>query len=204
MITRFGFAPRRPDLSLAAFQEHWRERHGPVIGVLPGIERYWQNHALPGVLPWPGFDACSEFDAADLAAFDAMFADEHYLTEGRADERRFVDRSRGGVAFTRRVAGAGPTVRSGVRLLTFLRGDPDSLAGVLAAPGRGGSAVAVEAFARLPDVAGVVDAVEIAWFDAPADALAHLTSEAAERDRRALAGLAFGTERVLARVHVVR
>lgn len=203
MITRFGLAPRLPGLTVAAFQEHWRERHGPIIGSLPGLRRYWQNHALGGVLPWPGFDACSEFDAADPAAFDAMFATEHYLTPGRADERRFVDRSRGGALLTRRIGDPAPPGAGRVRLLTFLRGDPVELAGVLAGPGRGAGALAVEAFARVPELPGAFDAVEVLWFADPAAALAHLVSEPAERDRRALAGVAFGVERTLARVHVV-
>jgi uncharacterized protein (TIGR02118 family) len=203
VITRFGLAPRLPGRTVEEFQEHWRERHGPVIGVLPGLVRYWQNHALPGLLPWPGFDACSEFDAPDLDAFDAAFATEHYLTAGRADERRFVDRTRGGALYTRRI-GAPVALRPGrVRLLTFLRGDPGAVGAVLAEPGRGGAADAVEAFVRLPDVAGVFDAVEVLWFPDAAATLAHLTSEAAERDRAALAGLVFGAERVLATVHAV-
>lgn len=167
--------------------------------MLPGLVRYWQNHALPGLLPWPGFDACSEFDAADVAAF----ATKHYLAEGRADERRFVDRTRGGALYARRIGLPAPLRRDHVRLLTFLRGEPDALAAVLAEPGRGGAAVAVEAFARLPEVPGAFDAVEVAWFRTPATALRHLMSDAAECDRTAFAGLVFGTERVLAHVHVV-
>lgn len=203
MITRFGLAPRRPDLTVAEFQEHWRERHGPVIGVLPGIVRYWQNHAVPGAMPWPGFDACSEFDAPDMDAFDAAFATEHYLTAGRADERRFVDRTRGGALYTRRIGAPTPLRPGHVRLLTFLRGEPDAVGAVLAGRGRGGAAGAVEAFVRLPDVPGVFDAVEVLWFPDAAAALAHPTSAAAGRDRAALAGMAFGTERVLAAVHEV-
>jgi uncharacterized protein (TIGR02118 family) len=192
VITRFGLAPRLPGLTVAEFQEHWRTRHAAIIGVLPGLTRYWQHHTVQGVLPWPGFDACSEFDAASVEAYDAAFATEHYLTEGQADERRFVDRSRGGALYTRRI---GPPQRPDrVRLLTFLRGDPATLAPALA--GR-------EAYVRLPDVPGVFDAVESRWFPSPSAALTYLTSEAAERDRHALAGLVFGTERVLAHVHAV-
>ncbi|MBN9098671.1 MAG: EthD domain-containing protein [Pseudonocardia sp.] len=204
MITRFGLAPRLPGLSVGTFQEHWRDRHGPLIGELPGLVRYWQNHALPDSLPWPGFDACSEFDAAGRCAFDAAFATEHYLDQGRADERRFVDRTRGGALYTRRIGQPVPLRPGCVRLLTFLRGDPEALASVLAEPGRGGAAEAVEAFVRLTDVPGVFDAVEALWFPDETTARAHLVSAAAERDRAALAGLVFGTERVLARVHVVR
>ena len=37
---------RRPDLSVEAFQEHWRTRQGPLLAKLPGLRRYVQSHAL--------------------------------------------------------------------------------------------------------------------------------------------------------------
>jgi hypothetical protein len=45
--------------------------------------------------------------------------------------------------------------------------------------------------------------VKALWFPDTATALAHVASATAERDRRALAGLVRGTERLLAAVHVV-
>lgn len=209
MITRFGLAPRLPGLTVARFQQHWRERHGPIIGALPGLLRYWQNHAVAGApLPWPGFDACSEMDAADVAAFDAVFAHRHYLTEGRADERRFVDRTGGGAMLAERIGDPADPRSGDVRLLTFLRAAPGcgprDLAAVLACGGRGGAARAVEGFVRVPEPHDAVfDAVEALWFPDVAAALAHCGSATAERDRRALAGLVRGTERLLATVHAV-
>lgn len=209
VITRFGLAPRRAGWTVGEFQRHWRERHGPIIGRLPGLLRYWQNHALAAPLPWPGFDACSQLDAPDLATFDAVFAHPHYLTEGRADEERFVDRSVGGHLLTERVLAEGATGPGGVRLLTFLRATPacgaGDLADVLAAGGRGAGAAGREAFVRVPGSSGdAYDGVEALWFDDVAAAVAHLGSAAAERDRRALAGRVRGTERLVAAVHVVR
>ncbi|MBP2366201.1 EthD domain-containing protein [Pseudonocardia parietis] len=209
MITRFGLAPRRDGLTVAQFQEHWRERHGPIIGVLPGLRRYWQNHTITGEQPWPGFDACSEMDADDVAAFEAVFAHPHYLDAGRADEQRFVDRSHGGAVLTRRL-GARPAGRPApVRLLTFLRAapgcGPDPLATVLGRPGRGGGAVAAEAFVAVdgqPDP--VFDAVEALWFADVAAARSYVCSPAAEDDRAALGRLVRGTERLVVTVHVVR
>ncbi len=210
MITRFGLAPRRQGWTVEQFQRHWRERHGPIIGRLPGLLRYWQNHAVTApVLPWPGFDACSQLDAPDPVAFDAAFAHPTYLTEGRADEERFVDRSIGGHLLTECVLADGRTDPVGVRLLTFLRAaprcGPADVAAVLAAHGRGGAAVGREAFVRISGTSGdAFDAVESLWFDGVDAATAHLCSAAAERDRRALAGVVRGTERLLAAVHVVR
>ena len=73
----------------------------------------------------------------------------------------------------------------------------------MGARGRGAGAAAAEAFVRLPDDTGPFDAVEALWFPDTATALAHVASATAERDRRALAGLVRGTERLLAAVHVV-
>lgn len=209
MITRFGLAPRRESWTVERFQRHWREHHGPIIGGLPGLVRYWQNHAVDASLPWPGFDACSQLDAPDAATFDAVFSDPTYLTQGRADEERFVDRSIGGHLLTERVLAEGRTEPVGLRLLTFLRAaprcGPAEVAAVLGAPGRGGDAVGREAFARVPGTSGdAFDAVESLWFDDTGAAVAHLGSAAAERDRRALSGVVRGTERLLAAVHVVR
>ncbi|MGH2882625.1 MAG: EthD domain-containing protein, partial [Solirubrobacteraceae bacterium] len=66
-------APRAEGLTFEAAQEHWRTAHGDVASGIPGLRGYVQNHAvlrdgLP-LLPYPGFDACSELEFAD---FDAM------------------------------------------------------------------------------------------------------------------------------------
>jgi uncharacterized protein (TIGR02118 family) len=39
-----GFVRRKPDMTVEAFQRHWREVHGPLGAALPGLRRYVQSH----------------------------------------------------------------------------------------------------------------------------------------------------------------
>ena len=64
MIIRFGMAPRLPGSSFEAFQKHWMTSHADAAGAIPGLLAYTQNHSVlvegKPLLPYPGFDACSE------------------------------------------------------------------------------------------------------------------------------------------------
>ena len=77
MITRLGAAARRSDLTIQQFQDHWKTQHGETAGSIPNLERYVQHHAVlvdgRTMLPYPGFDACSELDFASVEAMDDGF-----------------------------------------------------------------------------------------------------------------------------------
>jgi uncharacterized protein (TIGR02118 family) len=111
MLKLILFARRLPHLSSAEFDDHWINRHAPLVhsvqGVL-GIRRYVQNTPYPepaaqnaleagrGMAPVP-YDGCGELWWDDLASH--RHARE--TPEGRAalallvdDERRFVDLGR--------------------------------------------------------------------------------------------------------------
>ena len=64
MIIRFGMAPRLPESSFESFQRHWMTSHADAAGAIPGLMAYTQNHSIlvegRPILPYPGFDACSE------------------------------------------------------------------------------------------------------------------------------------------------
>jgi len=72
VITRFGLAPRLPGLTVARFQTHWRERHGPIIGALPGLRRYWQNHAVASSPAASASSAAATRDRFDRRAARSM------------------------------------------------------------------------------------------------------------------------------------
>jgi uncharacterized protein (TIGR02118 family) len=125
-ITRLGTAPRAAGLSFAGFQDHWRGEHAGLAGGLPGLRRYLQNHAvlehgLP-VLPYAGFDACSEIEFDSVEAMDAAFGSEHYRSDVVADEHTLIDRSRFMLALMERRIVRDATAPAGaVKLLRFWR-----------------------------------------------------------------------------------
>ena len=86
---------RRPDLSVEAFQDYWRERHAPLVAQLPQLRRYVQSPALlqgyrKGELLFDGI-AEAWFDSE--AAYEATKRDpaQDAVT---ADEANFLDRAR--------------------------------------------------------------------------------------------------------------
>ena len=85
---------RRPDLSFAQFQAHYREKHAPLARIHhPGIARYVQNFLPPG----EGLvDAISELWFASEADARARFYrdDESRRVIGE-DVQRFIDLRRG-------------------------------------------------------------------------------------------------------------
>lgn len=217
MITRIGVAPRRTGMTAAEFQAHWLGPHADAVGPLPGLRRYWQSHAVlddagEPLLPWPGFDACSELDFADAATMEAAFAGPAYFDRVKPDEDRFVDKVAGGLMLTRREVVRGvPTPGAGLRLWRFLRmapGRPEgALATALAVAPMPDGALAHERFIALPEAETgrdpIFDAAEAFWFADADAALAVLRSPAMRMRLAALASEVRGTEHLLARVHPV-
>lgn len=62
-----AFLERREDLDYRAFQQHWRERHGPIAARIPGNRRYVQCHARAGI-----YESGREpvFDGIPMSWFD--------------------------------------------------------------------------------------------------------------------------------------
>jgi hypothetical protein len=216
MITRIGVAPRLPGLGTLAFQAHWAGPHAEAVAPLPGLSRYWQNHAIlkggEPLLPWPGFDACSELEFPDIPTMDAAFAGPAYFDRVQPDEARFVDKTAGGLMLCRREIVHGQvTPEAGVRLWRFMRLAPGRDASALLAALRNAPAIATaiaqERFVALPEAeAGrpaIFDAAEAIWFDTPEAALSALSSGAMRARLADFAGLVRGTEHLLARVHPV-
>ena len=217
MITRVGMAPRALGLTYTSFQKHWRSEHAGLAGELPGLRGYVQNHAVLGegrpLLPYPGFDACSEISFDSLAAMDDAFASEHYLGAVTADEHSLIDKSRFGLVLTeRRILADGEATADAVKLLTLLPVDPRSTREALddVLTGRYREIVAEtlplrhEQLLEIPGahagrLPSVCAAVDILWFESPERALAFVNGEVGHRAGYALAGTAFGLERVLAR-----
>ncbi len=91
-VKNIEFVTRRPDLSVEAFQRHWREVHGPLGGAIPPVLRYVQCHTrLAGYRGGrvPAFDglAMTWFEGVHTMRASAE-TEEYDLT--RADEPNFV------------------------------------------------------------------------------------------------------------------
>jgi uncharacterized protein (TIGR02118 family) len=90
-IKNVEFVTRRPDLSIEAFQRHWREVHGPIAAAIPVIKRYVQSHAVAETYarrppPYDGI-AVTWFDSTDAMRHSAT-TPEYART--RADEPNFI------------------------------------------------------------------------------------------------------------------
>jgi uncharacterized protein (TIGR02118 family) len=217
MIVRVGCAPREASLSFEAFQHHWASEHGALAGTLAGLRSYVQNHAVLSdgrpLLPYAGFDACSELVFDSLEAMDEAFESDHYRQNVTADEHVLIDKSRFGMLLTeRRVLGDGTPGEGALKLLTFLVADPNAGATALAEELAGSYREAVreaqplrhEQLLVIPGshdgrIAPFADAVDILWFPSAAAALGFVTGEAGFAGGYALAGRAAGAQRLLAR-----
>jgi hypothetical protein len=216
LITRLFFGPRRADLTTEACLQHWRGHHSAIGARLPKVRAYVQNHGILAggrfLLPYPGFDIMPELDWDDLAAMDAAIDSPVHEQDSVDDEANFIDTSRTGYSVTtRRVLVDAQPGAGAVKLITLLRRAPnapetalaEALTGAYAAAVKGKGSLRHEALITLADRAGrapfSVQAVDLLWFARPEDALAWTASEAANRAARQLAGVAFGTERLIAR-----
>jgi uncharacterized protein (TIGR02118 family) len=220
VITRVFLAARRSDITTEACLAHWRGNHAAIGASLPGVRAYVQNHGvLDGgrfLLPYPGFDIMPELDWDDIAGMDAAIDSPAHEQDSIDDEANFIDTARTGLAVThRQVLGDAPAAPDSVKLITFMHRAPTASKSSLHAALKGAYAQAVEArgpgrhevLLTIPDRAGrpafSAHAIDLLWFTTPRDALAWLASDAAYRAAWALAGIAFGTERLIARPHKI-
>ena len=220
MITRLGMAPRRPGMTFAQFQHYWSNEHGPVAEAIPGLRGYIQNHAIlqegRPLLPYIGFDACSEIAFDGLAAMDAGFASPTYQSDVQADELGFIDKPKFMMLLCdRRVIATGGTGE--IKLLTFMRSHPLSTREELIELAGGPYADAVEAAGAqrheqlIPSPEAHAgrqppscDLVDLTWFQSIQQALDFVNGEAGTAAESLLTGIVFGRERLLATVRVIR
>ena len=97
MIKLIVAVRKRADLSVEAFQEHWRTRHSELVRNCPATEKYVrkyvQCHTLAdqygdGAVP---FDGTAELWFDSVEDKDAFFSDPDYLRDVNPDEATFAD-----------------------------------------------------------------------------------------------------------------
>ena len=211
MITRLGMAPRLPGSSVEQFQHHYRTSHGGVAGQIPNLRAYVQYHAVlvdgRPVFPYPGFDACSTLEFDSIEDMDEGFASETYQTAVRADEDAFIRKAGFSMFLGDRVVVVdGEPGDDAVVLLTLRRHHAAATRADFYEVFGGAYADAVAATGplRYEQLRGLdiprtgrevqaCDGVELRWF-ASVDKVTGDTGAETE-----LAGVALGTERLLAR-----
>ena len=220
MITRVFLAARRSDMTTEACLAHWRGHHAAIGASLPRVRAYVQNHGvLEGgrfLLPYPGFDIMPELDWDDLDDMDAAIDSPAHEQDSVDDEANFIDTSRTGLAVTRRHVMVDRTPPAdAVKLITFIRRAPAASESSLTAALEGPYAKAVsaseplrhEVLITLPERAQrppfTAQAIDMVWFATPREALAWVASDAYHRAAWSLSGIAFGSERLIARPHRV-
>jgi EthD domain-containing protein len=216
MITRLFFGPRRHDMTTEACLAHWRGKHAEIGARLPGVRAYVQNHGVLAngrfLLPYPGFDIMPELDWEDLASMDRAIDSPAHEQDSIDDEADFLEVDRTGYAVATRHGLSGRQPPAGaVKLITLLRRAvnvssqalSDALIGPYARLVSQAGVMRHETLITLPDREGrpgfAVQAVDMLWFAEPRDALSWIDSDAAAAASWNLAGIAFGTERLIAR-----
>jgi uncharacterized protein (TIGR02118 family) len=87
-----AFLTRKPDLTPAAFQRHWREVHAPLVARSPGVRRYVQSHTRLGGYAagrTPPYDGVPLVWFDDEAALRAAFETPEYARV-RDDQPKFL------------------------------------------------------------------------------------------------------------------
>ncbi len=102
-----GFMPKRPDISRAAFREHYETRHAPLALKFYPFRKYVRNHVVASDPDPVGFDCLSEFWVDDVAEIHRLMASEVGDTM-REDERRFTNQEKIGPGIAEETHVAGP------------------------------------------------------------------------------------------------
>jgi uncharacterized protein (TIGR02118 family) len=87
-----GFVRRKPGMAVDAFQRHWRDVHGPLGAVVPGVRRYVQSHtraAAYGRGREPAWDGVALIWFDDSAALRAAFRTQEW-DRAHADDPNFL------------------------------------------------------------------------------------------------------------------
>jgi uncharacterized protein (TIGR02118 family) len=87
---------RKPGMSVEAFHNYWRHRHGPMVPRTPSLVRYVQYHVQPelhAVEP-PEFDGVAELCWNNLEDFHESWASSQMQEEQFPDMANFLDPAR--------------------------------------------------------------------------------------------------------------
>lgn len=135
MIKLVCFFRRKPGMSVAHFQRHWLENHGPLIAETPELRRhvlrYEQNHRLAQDYDRAdarGFDGATVQWLESMRSFGAFVREPAYRELIAPDEQRFIDRESIALLFTEdddvKIQGGAVREQAAVKLLCLLKRKP--------------------------------------------------------------------------------
>jgi hypothetical protein len=90
----YACIPRRRDVSLEYFHDHWRHPHGTMGRLVPTLRRYVQSHRIECDLfedEPVRFDGCAEVWFDDEAAASGFATQPYYVSDIVPDEKLFID-----------------------------------------------------------------------------------------------------------------
>jgi uncharacterized protein (TIGR02118 family) len=158
LVKLVAFFRRRPGVSVAAFQEHWRTTHASLVARLPGLRRYVQNHTHESGYHKhePDYDGVAEAWFDDAKALRELLRTPEYEAV-RDDEARFIDPESLGSVVTREVVIVdAPPLEGSLKNIAFLNRRPDVRRYVQCH-------TLPEAYGRGPEPR--YDGVPMSWFD---------------------------------------
>jgi uncharacterized protein (TIGR02118 family) len=97
MVTLIAMLKRKAGLSHEEFEQHWRDRHGPLIASIPDVARHVGSYSQYPRAVAPGhFTGSSGFDGVTVMTFESLDAFEAFISEPsyaevHEDERLFLD-----------------------------------------------------------------------------------------------------------------
>lgn len=101
MIKLCVLCPRKPDLTLEQFKDHWQQVHGPLFSSQPEVKQYVKKYvqvASVGEQVGGDFPPVSIYDGIAEIWFDRMedipkvFESDNFKTIIAQDEAKFIDR----------------------------------------------------------------------------------------------------------------
>ncbi|MGD9664749.1 MAG: EthD domain-containing protein [Novosphingobium sp.] len=101
MITLIVAARKKAGMSRKEFEDHWLNRHAPLVLSVPEFASYLRKYALypyaegadvPGLGALPGYDGIGELWFDSVEAMMEAFSEPKYLEIIRPDEELFLDR----------------------------------------------------------------------------------------------------------------
>jgi uncharacterized protein (TIGR02118 family) len=92
-VKLMSFFCRKPGMDVAAFEDYWRHRHGPIVARTPHLRRYVQSHLVPehrrAATP-PFCDGLTELWFDSLADFTDGWASPAMQQEQFTDSAAFI------------------------------------------------------------------------------------------------------------------